>query len=110
MLSTWTPLPNICATPQIWVGSFAHALCLRFTLITWAKDNLPTRVPTDIRDKISVEDAMKTLGHGPNGALVFCMESVNACARRFQPNLNLPPPTKRCCLIAGGWSEKASAG
>lgn len=39
-----------------------------------AADELPYEPSIDIRDLISLEDAMESKGLGPNGGLVFCME------------------------------------
>lgn len=39
-----------------------------------AADNLPYRADVDIRELITVEDAMTDMQFGPNGGLIYCME------------------------------------
>ena len=36
----------------------------------------------DIRELITLEDAMSELGYGPNGGLVYCFECVYNCLKR----------------------------
>lgn len=43
-----------------------------------AADALPQAPDVDIRDLITLDDAMSELGLGPNGALVFCLEHLLA--------------------------------
>ena len=41
-----------------------------------AADNLPYEPTVDIRDAVSVKEAMEKRGFGPNGGLMFCLEQV----------------------------------
>jgi hypothetical protein len=43
-----------------------------------APDSFEYTPSIDIKDLISVEDAMSELGYGPNGGLVYCFEYVSA--------------------------------
>jgi hypothetical protein len=43
-----------------------------------APDSFEYAPSIDIKDLISVEDAMNELGYGPNGGLVYCFEYVSA--------------------------------
>lgn len=43
-----------------------------------ANDALPYRCDVDVRDLVIVEDAMKKEGLGPNGAMMHCMETLEA--------------------------------
>ena len=43
-----------------------------------APDSFEYAPSIDIKDLISVEDAMSELGYGPNGGLVYCFEYVSA--------------------------------
>lgn len=41
-----------------------------------AAENFDYPVAIDIRELISLTDVMDELGYGPNGGLIYCMESV----------------------------------
>ncbi|KAI8906426.1 GPN-loop GTPase [Gorgonomyces haynaldii] len=43
-----------------------------------ANDNIPYKPDIDIMDLISLEDTMETLGLGPNGGLIYCIEYLEA--------------------------------
>jgi GTPase SAR1 family protein len=43
-----------------------------------APDSFEYAPSIDIKDLISVDDAMSELGYGPNGGLVYCFEYVSA--------------------------------
>lgn len=49
------------------------ALCVN---LDPANDELPFKCDVDIRELITVEDAMEHLGLGPNGALRYCMQTL----------------------------------
>ena len=39
-----------------------------------ANDHIPYPCAIDISDLITLEDSMETLGLGPNGGMMYCME------------------------------------
>ena len=41
-----------------------------------AAELLPYEADVDVRELITITDAMKEFGYGPNGGLVYCMEFV----------------------------------
>ena len=43
-----------------------------------AAELTPYEADVDIRELITIEDAMKEMGYGPNGGLVYCMEYMLA--------------------------------
>lgn len=53
-----------------------------------AAEHFEYPVAIDIRDLISLADVIEELNYGPNGGLIYCMESVtDRCrcnARRFR--------------------------
>jgi hypothetical protein len=62
------------------------SLCPRFALVPFrtvhvvnldpAAEHFEYPVAIDIRDLISLADVIEELNYGPNGGLIYCMESV----------------------------------
>ncbi len=44
--------------------------------LDFANDRLPYKATIDVRDMITLQKAMEDFTLGPNGGLVFCMESL----------------------------------
>lgn len=53
-----------------------------------AADTLPYRADIDIRELITVDDAMSELNFGPNGGLVYCMEYLWSHLEWFEQKMN----------------------
>ena len=44
--------------------------------LDFANDHIPYNPSADVRDMMKLEDVMEEYSLGPNGGLVFCMESL----------------------------------
>jgi GPN-loop GTPase len=55
-----------------------------------APDSFEYAPSIDIKDLISVDDAMNELGYGPNGGLVYCFEYVSASSTGATPEQSRP--------------------